>query len=110
MPSKKSSKKSARKQPVRITGKDASILSFIARNGPISKEQTGEFEKHVSRHVYHLVSPTKRSKKGKSGISALSEMKRLAKLDEFRIGQRRGQSRNSALLSKIANRLHPGSV
>jgi len=77
MASKKGTKRRAPKQPIRITGKDASILSFAARNGALSPEDRRQVERFLSPQVVQVV--FSRSSAGKkAGQKTLTQLRKLA--------------------------------
>jgi hypothetical protein len=85
---KKSTKRQTEKRPKRITGLEASLLSFRARNGAISPSDFAEIEKHVSPHVRKIVFARKKSK---AGQKTLDRMRKVAKenVRKFFISARR---------------------
>jgi hypothetical protein len=71
---KKSSKRQTEKRPKRITGLEASLLSFRARNGAISPSDFVEFEKHVSPHVRKIVFARKKIKVGQKTLDRMRKV------------------------------------
>jgi hypothetical protein len=84
MASKKAGKRRAPKQPIRITGKDASILSFVARNGAPSAEHRSQVEEFLSPQVVKVV--FSRSKAGnKTGQKTLTQLRKLAESNRYQV-------------------------
>jgi hypothetical protein len=79
----KKAKRKTTKQPKRITGLEASLLSFRARNGATSLPEFAELEKYVSAHVRRIVFA---GKKSKAGRKTLDRMRKVAEKNTRRFG------------------------
>jgi len=77
MPAKKTAKRKPT-GPVRISGKDASLISFVARYGAPSDEDRKKFEKLLSPHV-EVVFLKSTGQKKNAGQKTLTEIRRVAK-------------------------------
>jgi hypothetical protein len=82
MAAKKSAKRKASKSPTTITGKDAFILSFVARNGGLSPEQHRDVEKYLSPQV-HVAISTPKTKRKQKGQKTLFQLRRLAESNSY---------------------------
>jgi hypothetical protein len=76
MASKKSTKRQTEKRPKRITGLEASLISFRARNGAISPTDFVELDKHVSPHVRKILFARKKSKAGQKTLERMRQVAR----------------------------------
>lgn len=71
-------KKSSRQATTtRISGKDASVLSFVARHGKSSAAKI-DMHKDVSPHVVKLISGKAGDNKNRKGYRTLTQLRRLA--------------------------------
>jgi hypothetical protein len=91
---KKSTKRQPEKRPKRITGLEASLLSFRARNGAISPGDFVEFEKHVSPHVRKIVFARKKSK---AGQKTLDRMRKVAQANVRKFFANPGRTSSAGL-------------
>jgi hypothetical protein len=91
MASKKSTKRQIEKRPKRITGLEASLLSFRARNGAVPPGDFVEFEKHVSPHVRKIVFARKKSKTGQKTLDRMRKVAQ-ANVRRFFISPRRAST------------------
>jgi hypothetical protein len=74
MASKKARKPQTEKQPKKITGLEATLLSFRARNGATSPLERSDFEEHVSPHIRKIVFARKKSKNGQKTLERMREV------------------------------------
>jgi hypothetical protein len=77
MASKKKSKRYTTKAPKKITGLEASLLSFRARNGAILPDDAVEFVKYVSPHVRRIIFGGEKTK-SKTGQKTLERIRKVA--------------------------------
>lgn len=74
-----------------ITGKDAFILSFVARNGVPTREERRGLEKYLTPHVVRAAfSASSNKRKGKK---TLAQLKKLAKSNTYVSGPIASSSR-----------------
>jgi hypothetical protein len=92
MPTKKTSKRRTTKQPRRITGLEASLLSFRARNGT-TPAKFGNLGEHISEHVRKIVFARKKSK---AGSKTLSEIREVAEANKRSIANFSKKSRSTS--------------
>ena len=84
MAAKKRKKRVSTKKPSQITGKDAFIVSFVARNGRPTAKQQREIERYLTPHVARAAfSDASKNKKGKK---TLSQLKALAQSNTYALG------------------------
>lgn len=81
MAAKKRKKRSTPKAPAPITGKDAFMLSFVARHGVPTAEQRKEVEQYLTPHVARAAFSGSSSKK--RGRKTLSQLRSLAESNTY---------------------------
>jgi hypothetical protein len=81
MAAKKTSRRRPTAKPIRITGLEASLLSFRARNGA-KPPQFDEIAKHISERVRKMVSA---KKKGKAANRTFEEIRKVADANKRQI-------------------------
>jgi hypothetical protein len=91
MPTKKTSRRRSSKQPIRITGLEASLLSYRARNGT-TPARFGNLSEQVSEHVRKILFA---QKKNKAGSKTLSEIRKVADANKRSIATFSKKSRSA---------------
>jgi hypothetical protein len=85
MASKKQKKRTTGKKASQITGKDAFILSFVARNGLPNAKQRKDLERYLTPHVARAAfSDSSSSSSNRKGSKTLSQLKSLAQSNNSR--------------------------
>ena len=78
-------------RPIRISGEDASILSYVAKHGAPSSEERNELKKHLSSHVRSVAfGSSKRS--AKKGRETLDHLRRVAKDNALTLNRELGSN------------------